>query len=110
MDEGSGSAEGYLPEIAREDMAKSPRPLGLLTEMIPTTLSFFPNTISTNVCVHIATPHHKGCPHHLIQSIKTGLLGGLSSGLLLKQYKSMYVLRMSPQVLSLESWAYLMSD
>lgn len=78
MDEGSGSAEGYLPEIAREDMAKSPRPLGLLTEMIPTTLSFFPNTISTNVCVHIATPHHKGCPHHLIQSIKTGLLGGLS--------------------------------
>lgn len=65
--EGSGSAEGHLPETVWEDMAlpagnKSPRPLGL--RRYPTTLSFFPNTVSTTVCVHTATPYHKGCPQH----------------------------------------------
>ena len=57
----------------------------------PRPCPFFPNTVSTKACVHTVTPYRKGCPHHFDTTIETGLLGGLSSGLLLKQYKSMCI-------------------
>ena len=46
--------------------------------------------LQKRVCIlsHLTT---KAALITLIQSIKTGLLGGLSSGLLLKQYKSMCI-------------------